>query len=156
MELINIIIILIGLLLFSYLFVVFFNSLKASWQKGAVIGIIISLGISILIFYQISNSFKDWNPKTREDAMAGVGIVLGFIFMLIASLIVITSSTLIGYSFDNKNAKFRILGITFGLLIHPIAIIRNWWNMFDISPLIILIIVFFIIGYFLDKMRARP
>jgi hypothetical protein len=92
MELVTITSILLGLLLFAYPFIVFYNSLKASSQKGAVIGIIISLGISILIFYQISNSYKDWNPKTGEDAMAGVGIVLGFIFMLIVSFSVFTSS----------------------------------------------------------------
>jgi hypothetical protein len=58
MELGTIIIILIGLLLFSYLFVVFFNSLKASWQKGAVIGLV--YGALTVLVWGIA-----WGPSFR-------------------------------------------------------------------------------------------
>jgi len=83
-----------------------------AWKKGLIVGVAISTLPYILLWV----SWRDWKPKTSEDAMAGVGMIIGLILVLLFAAAVISFTTLIGYSFDRKDLRFRVLGVLWGII----------------------------------------
>jgi hypothetical protein len=139
-----------------YGFLIPFDSL---WKKWAKSGMVISSGLLLLFWILIAID------KSTGDAFTGLAVFAFFSFLFFGVTIFTIVVALIGYSFENKGVRFRVLGASLGLIILVVQtynsaliygslisrayITSDNVNLFRILP----ILIFYSLGHILDKWR---